>query len=315
MASLDAPRESESAPLRVVGVQIANSDATTGTARSANLKRAKELVRERAAAAVASKSEVDVYVLPELSAVGYSDSVMDVIRREHAENGQAVVENADDVLLEDAEDGPSFQCFSALAREVGAFIVYGFPRRGRGGRRPTISQGVVNQEGELVAVYDKLHLCSFGDCAEGGLFESGDHLTVFTVRGFRVGILICYDLRFPALWARLAKREDCDVILHPSAFPDDGSFASWHLFVRTRAIENAVSVLSVSRAHPHFGCSIAVGPAPPEAVSGSAVLSRREGTIDLVVDKEEMREARREYAFRRDERDDYETIEVGGVPT
>jgi predicted amidohydrolase len=116
--------------LRVLGLQVANIDATSVADRNANL----------AAAVVAIKAQPghDVYVLPEMSAVGYSDEVMRAVAAPNSP------------LIEDAETGPSFQTFAPLARELGCFIVFGFPRRdthavdGKSGEhlRPTISQTV-----------------------------------------------------------------------------------------------------------------------------------------------------------------------------
>jgi predicted amidohydrolase len=114
--------------LRVLGMQIANVDATTEADRDANLA--------AAVAAIRAHPGHDVYLLPEMSAVGYSD---DVMRAVAAPNSP---------LVEDAETGPSCQAFAPLARELGCFIVFGFPRRDASGDAsgglplPTISQSV-----------------------------------------------------------------------------------------------------------------------------------------------------------------------------
>jgi nitrilase len=273
---------SSSDSIRVLGVQIANADATTAAERDSNLAHACEFIRRRPGH--------DVYLLPEMSGVGYSDAVMASIPQ----------------LAEDAATGPSARAFGPLARELGAFIVFGFPRRdddAAEGERPTISQTVMGPDGARVATYDKLHLCCFGDCAEGAVFRAGDHLTVFEVRGFKVALLICYDLRFPELWGLLAREHAVDVVLHPSCFPNDGSFASWHPFVKTRANENGLYVMSLSRAHAHFGHSIAVGPRPP-AANAAAVLDTAEAVLPLLVERSELAAARAEY-FRADRRADY----------
>jgi predicted amidohydrolase len=185
------------------------------------------------------------------------------------------------------------------------------------------------------ARYDKLHLCNFDDCSEGKAFAAGTHLTVFEARGFKVGLLICYDLRFAEIWGVLAREHSVDVVLHPSCFPDDGSFATWHPFVKTRAparptfrtlwidgssrtldvrasarfgparrvlfpsgaVENLIYVLSLNRAHPHFGESLAVGPRGPDAAEAMK-LGREAGVLPLSVERAVLTEARADYPFR-----------------
>jgi nitrilase len=120
-----------------------------------------------------------------------------------------------------------------------------------------------------------------------------------------VGVLICYDLRFPEVWGCLARDHGVDLVLHPACFPNDGSFATWHPFVKTRAVENGCYVLSLSRAHRHFGCSLGVGPVPDEADSRTVVLGTAEAVLPVVVSRPKLLAARREYAFSADRRLDY----------
>jgi predicted amidohydrolase len=110
-------------------LQLANIDATSAADRDANLAAACTMLR--------ANPGYDVYVFPEMSAVGYSD---DVLR--HA--GE---------LAEDADTGPSARAFAPIAKEMGAFIVYGFPRRDdvSSDSRPTISQSVMGPDGVRVA--------------------------------------------------------------------------------------------------------------------------------------------------------------------
>lgn len=277
--------------LRVLGVQIANLDATCARERDENIASACAYIRQHPGH--------DVYVLCEMSSVGYGD--------------KSWLPTAAG-LAEDAATGPSCRAFGALAEEMGAFVVFGFPRRDDGAEaeaRPTISQSVVGPDGARVGTYDKLHLCGYGDCAEPKAFRAGDHLLVFEARGFRLGVLICYDVRFPEVWSALARSHGVDAILHPSCFPNDGSFATWHSFVITRAVENQLYVLSLSRAHPHFGNSIAVGPCPPDAErAASRALGVEQGVLPMLVERHALSAARAEYAFGADRREDYAELAV-----
>ena len=77
-----------------------------------------------------------------------------------------------------------------------------------------------------------------------------------------------------------------------------------HPFVITRAVENQIYVMSLSRAHPHFGESVAVGPVPHLA-SERQVLGRGPELLPLLVERPVLEAAREEYAFRVDRRSDY----------
>ena len=95
-------------------------------------------------------------------------------------------------------DGSIFQHFANCARDVNAYICYGYLRRTECGGC-TICQAVVAREsGELVLSYDKMHLCDMGACSEVGYgVQPGSTPGVFEINGVKVGVTICYDIRLP----------------------------------------------------------------------------------------------------------------------
>ncbi len=102
---------------------------------------------------------------------------------------------------------------------------------------------VVNDRGEQVARYDKIHLfdAEVGDAQgryqESELFEPGDQVVTVDTPAGRLGLTICYDLRFPELYRQL-RAEGAEWVVVPSAFTHRTGQAHWEVLLRARAIEN-----------------------------------------------------------------------------
>ena len=150
-------------------------------------------------------------------------------------------------------DGPIQAFLSATARKHGIWIV--------GGSAPLVSADpgrvrnsclVYDASGKLAARYDKIHLFGFqmGDeqYQESRTIEPGaTPVTVDTPFG-RLGLSICYDLRFPELYRAM---KDVDIILVPSAFTETTGRAHWETLLRARAIENLAYVLAPAQGGRH----------------------------------------------------------------
>ena len=219
------------AVLRILACQITIPETRTRVARDRHLADLASRLRSRL-----KPGEFDLIVLPELSSIEYSDAAFGCLDE-----------------LEESLDGPSFETFSAIACDLGVAIAFGFPRRGSSGRH--ICQAVIGSDGRLLGHYDKLHAAEFGASSETAHFRPGDHLFAFDLKGLRIAPVICYDIRFDGLFARLA-REGVDLVLHCGAYFRDPSFHSWPHFVVTRAIEHNLLWLSLNRAGSDWGGSI-----------------------------------------------------------
>ncbi len=130
---------------------------------------------------------------------------------------------------------------------------------------------VIDASGAIAARYDKLHM--FDVALEGGeswressTYAPGDNLGICT--GTPVGTLgltICYDIRFPALFHELGKHS-CDVIATPAAFTVPTGKAHWHLLQRARAVESSAYVIAAAQCGEHedgrstYGHSLVVDP-------------------------------------------------------
>ncbi len=115
---------------------------------------------------------------------------------------------------------------------------------------------VFNPQGERVARYDKIHLFGFkkGDEAydEAATIERGDRVVAFDSPLGRVGVAICYDLRFPELFRALAQLPNpIDLLVLPAAFTETTGRAHWEMLLRARAVENQCYVLAAAQGGQH----------------------------------------------------------------
>lgn len=135
---------------------------------------------------------------------------------------------------------------AAAARAATTVVLGGFKRRDETGRI-TNTALVIGPDGTVAGGYDKIHL--FDARVAGQSFEAssverpGTHPVILEVGGVRVGVTICYDVRFPELYRRLALA-GAEVLLVPAAFTHTTGSAHWDVLLRARAIENAAFVVA-----------------------------------------------------------------------
>lgn len=198
---------------------------------AANLREAERLLAEAAA------SGAGIAVLPENFAVLATRQMIGCGRREA---------DPDNLIR---------KFLSKQAAELGIWIV--------GGSLPIASRPdgstvedrvracclVYNDRGEEVARYDKIHLFDAmvadaqGQYRESDTFEPGEEVVVIDTPAGRLGLAICYDLRFPELFRRL-REQGAEWVSLPSAFTWTTGDAHWHALVRARAIENQFWVVA-----------------------------------------------------------------------
>jgi deaminated glutathione amidase len=160
--------------------------------------------------------------------------------------------------LESAGGGPILTAMQALARETQAWMVLGgFPERTAEGTRLRNTSVVLRPDGELVALYRKVHLFDV-DVPGGKRFresetvEAGDAPVVAETPWGGLGLSICYDLRFPELYRALAA-EGARLMAVPSAFTMETGKDHWHVLLRARAIENQAYLFAPAQFGHHGG--------------------------------------------------------------
>ena len=220
--------ESESAPVgrnvRVAAVQMVSTPRV-----GENLKTAEALIAQ------AVTQGAQLVALPEYFPImGMSD--------------------ADKFDVRETDGHGAIQAFlSTTARRHGIWLV--------GGSIPLVSNEagkvlnsclVFDPQGERVARYDKIHLFGFQKGAEryneSATIEAGSQPVTFDAPFGRVGVSICYDIRFPELY-RAQGAVDLQII--PAAFTETTGCAHWEILLRARAIENQCYVLAVAQGGQH----------------------------------------------------------------
>lgn len=181
--------------------------------------------------------------------------------------------------------GPIQAFLSACARDLKLWIVGGtLPlstvpaadsmQGGPARRQVTNTSLVFGPDGRCRARYDKIHLFRFDSGVEqydeSRVLQAGREPAVFTLpsrdgQAWRIGMSVCYDLRFPELYRHYADG-GVDIMLVPSAFTHATGKAHWEILLRARAIENQAFVLAPAQGGVHengrrtWGHSLAVGP-------------------------------------------------------
>lgn len=159
---------------------------------------------------------------------------------------------------------------------------------------------VFDPQGQITARYDKMHLFDVeisdkqARYAESDSFEAGDKVVAVDTAVARVGLTICYDLRFPELYRRLFN-ERVELITVPAAFTRVTGEAHWEVLLRARAIENQCYVIGAGQGGVHnekretFGHSMIVDP------WGRVldVLAGGEGTVVADIELDQLHELRR----------------------
>jgi len=171
------------------------------------------------------------------------------------------------------QPGPIGDMLREVATRHGVWVVGGgMPERVAGDNKRTYNTAVVvDPRGFVVARYRKIHLFDVDIPGGAVLRESdatapGDAIVTVEIEGARVGLTICYDLRFPELYRLLAIDRGAEVVFVPSAFTAHTGAAHWHTLLRARAIEDQAWVVAAAQWGQHnekrasYGHALAIDP-------------------------------------------------------
>jgi nitrilase len=225
MAKTEQKPKHSSAAVKVAGIQMASSPNV-----SSNLIEAERLIK------IAAKAGAKIIVLPEYFCImGAKDSAKVKVKEKDG-------------------DGPIQRFLSKIAKKHKIWLI--------GGTVPLVSNYpnkirnsclVYNDKGEQVARYDKIHLFGLDlgteHYHEENTIESGEHVVVVETPYGKIGLSVCYDLRFPELYRAMGQ---VDMIVVPSAFTETTGKAHWETLVRARAIENLCYLIAPAQGGYHL---------------------------------------------------------------
>src|SRR5690348_5849074 len=173
------------------------------------------------------------------------------------------------VVVEEEVDA-SLATFRELARKLGIYVHIGSLAIKISPDRAANRSFLIDPKGDIAARYDKIHMFDV-DLAGGESYREsrnyrpGEMAVLADLPWGRLGLTVCYDLRFPALYRALAEG-GATLLAIPSAFTKQTGEAHWHALIRARAIENGAFVLAAAQGGQHengratYGHSLVVDP-------------------------------------------------------
>lgn len=173
-------------------------------------------------------------------------------------------------VMKTQDEEPAIPAFSALAKELGIHLLIGSMAIRIGERKAANRSFLFAPDGAIAATYDKAHMFDVGlgkgeTYRESDNYQAGAQLEVADIDGARLGLSICYDVRFAYLYRRLAKA-GAQIISVPAAFTKPTGRAHWEVLLRARAIETGAYVIAPAQGGLHadgrktWGHSLIIGP-------------------------------------------------------
>jgi nitrilase len=217
----------------------------------------------------------------------------------------------DQLTLREADgEGPLQDFLAQMARKYGIWLIGGtIPLNASDASKVRSACLLFDDRGERVARYDKMHLFDVHlvdadeRYVESATIEPGDAVVVVDSPCGRLGLAVCYDLRFPELF-RAMLDQDMEVLALPSSFTAITGKAHWDVLVRARAVENLAYVIAAAQGGYHIngrethGHSMIVDPWGTIL----AQVPRGNGTVSCVLDREYQATVRRTFPTIRHRR-------------
>ena len=190
--------------------------------RKENYNRVAELLKQL-------PDDVDILVLPELWAIGWACDEF--------------IKNAEDMGVNKSE---TIEFLSSVAQKYNVNILGGSFVRKKGGKYYNTCP-VINRKGELIATYDKNHLFSYYDDCENKYITEGENSVIVNIEGVKIGLSICYDIRFPEIY-RAYRKAGADILVNMAAWPLSRKI-HWDSLTCARAVENQTYMVALTHTY------------------------------------------------------------------
>lgn len=165
--------------------------------------------------------------------------------------------DGDSVKIAEPLDGPIMQQYQSLARESKIWVsLGGFQEKGSQEAHICNTHVVIDDAGNIRSTYRKIHLFDVDvpggrSYKESSFTEPGKDIVALDSPVGRLGLTVCYDLRFPELYQQLRFQHEAQVLLVPAAFTKITGQAHWEILLRARAIETQCYVIAAAQAGKH----------------------------------------------------------------
>jgi len=234
----------------------------------------KEANKEKILSMISDIEGVELFVFPEMTLTGFT-----MKSKEMSETIQ----------------GDSFRFFSSIAKAKSSNIFVGIIERRNNRIYNTLIH--IKPDGNLVKLYRKIHPFSYSD--ENKHFNAGVKLALTKIKKWKIGLTICYDLRFPELFRKYGKKR-AHLIVNIANWPDT-RIEHWRTLLKARAIENQCYIAGVNRVGKdpklnYVGFSSVFDPMGKELVA----IVDEEKVIVVDLDKNYVNEVREKFPFLDD---------------
>ena len=246
-----------------------------------------------------SQPDIDenlAYVKKQLDTLGTSEPTLVVLPECFARFGTRDRELLD--VAEERYSGKIGQAMQDMAKKYGVYLVTGtFPLVSEDPDKFTASCLLVGPDGNVIDEYKKIHMFDVaikdntGSYQESKYTQAGDRVVVCDTPIGRIGLAVCYDVRFPGLFNAMG---DVDILVLPAAFTQHTGNAHWHTLVRARAIEKQCFVVAPNQTGEHangrqtFGHSVIYSPWGDTLAELGAQLGTAQARVS-VSDREELK--------------------------
>lgn len=297
---MEEEKQNRKNELKILAIQMASKIAD----KEANFSKIKDLIEKNI------QPFTDIIILPEVWTIGWKPSVFQD-------------------FAEDLNDSETIKFLSQIAKKYNVNIIGGSfiaRKQGTGNGEQKIPETqkaessclfplssslyntcpVINRNGELIATYDKMHLFSYYGCDEGNFVNAGKKPVLVNIDGVKIGLTVCYDIRFPEIF-RAYRKAGADLLINIAAWPKKRAI-HWEALSKARAIENQCFMVALTQSGVIEDDEWNLGHSRIIDYNGEVIseIKDNEGVVIAEIKFEEMYEFRKKCTVLLDIHDTYE---------